>query len=127
MNIQKFNPADWHNTRELDWIPDHFTVVPIDMSAIMLWTQDAITNNHVRAWILENTSGRYAFGNKYRSDEDVLDFTDEDGDDIRFDNGVFSVFSDSYSSSRIVGFENPSDATLFVLKYKSKNNNNPLF
>jgi len=93
----------------------------------MLWSQNAITNNHVRAWILENTSGRYAFGNKYRSDEDVLDFTDEDGDDIRFDNGVFSVFSDSYSSSRIVGFENPSDATLFVLKYKSKNNNNPLF
>jgi hypothetical protein len=65
-------PEDWYNTRELDFIPKHFTLLPYPIRR----------STEVLNWIIHNTTGRYAFGTKLVTEnnklvsKDVLGFED---------------------------------------------------
>jgi len=74
-------PQDWYGTRELKWIPKHFTLISYPVKR---------TTNSL-SWIVENTSGRYAFGTKlFKENNKVV-------------------------SREILAFEDPAEATLFAL------------
>jgi len=112
---ENFNPSNWHDVRELDWIPDHFTVVPVDPGSMY--------NNHdmLRSWVLENTQGRFAFGERPRWPRANTVAVDENNYLLQAKSWL-SKLSEHHTvgSSKTIGFENPSDATTFVLQYKMK-------
>lgn len=76
------NPMDWYGLREMDWIPSHFTCVPLRSNLAKS-----------KFWIKSNTHGRYAFGK-------------------RLSNRVIES---------VVGFEEPSEATLYTLSFSHEN------
>jgi succinate dehydrogenase flavin-adding protein (antitoxin of CptAB toxin-antitoxin module) len=72
---------DWYGTRELDFIPKHFTVLPYPIRK----------GSDILSWILNNTSGRYAFGTKLVTENNKL------------------------VSKEVLAFEDPAEATFFAL------------
>jgi hypothetical protein len=78
-------PEDWYGTRELDWIPKHFTPVPYQVQR----------SPGTIKWIIENTTGRYAFGYRLRNEQNRL------------------------VSEPVLAFENPAETTVFVLTNSS--------
>lgn len=83
VQIMNFDPNDWYNTRRLDYIPQHFVTVDL-----LYYCNESTTES----WILENCTGRYAFGKVISENL----------------GHVISVRS-------VVAFENTSDATHFLL------------
>ena len=83
-------PADWFNTRYVDFIPEHFTKFKlsrtIDMTTLL-------------KWITENTNGRYSIGTQTK----------------RHKQSFGSAF---VAEEKSIGFEDPADATMFSLFYK---------
>lgn len=77
-----FNPNDWYQTRRVDRIPQHFTLVDTNH----------FNESIIESWILSNTVGRYAFGRSFSKEFDSL-----------------------LSIKYVVAFEDPQDATYFVL------------
>jgi hypothetical protein len=89
VDITEFNPMDWHNTKVLDFIPDHFVRVKF-------------RHNHSRAevlsWLEKNTTGRYAI-------EAVTDHSERTG---------FGVLREDFQ----IGFENPAEATMYTMFFR---------
>ena len=87
MTIKQLNirPEDWYGTRELSWIPRHFTQIQYVVQR----------NNTTLAWIMDNTAGRYAFGQKLVTRDGKL------------------------VSRSTLAFEDPAEATLFTLSNSS--------
>ena len=87
MNIK---PQDWHNTRYVDYIPEHFTTFKLSST---------IQRINLLKWIEQNTTGRYAIGSKIEKIKGA-------------------VGSSLIREEQNIGFEEPSDATMFTLFYK---------
>ena len=89
MNIEIVNPMDWHNTKLLDFIPEHFVRVKF---------RHDDKRGEVLAWMEQNTTGRCAI-------EAVIDSEER------------SSFSFSHEEYQI-GFENPADATMYTMFFR---------
>jgi hypothetical protein len=88
MNIENINPMDWHNTKMLDFIPEHLVRVKF---------RHHRDRAKVLAWLEENTTGRCAI-------EEVIE------PDI--DNNRWAIrMREEYQ----IGFEEPADATMYTM------------
>ena len=89
MNLSnKINPMDWHNTKLLKFIPEHFVRVKFRHNE---------KRGEVLAWIEQNTEGRYAI-------ETVVDNEPENS----------WLVNEDYQ----IGFENPADATMYTMFFR---------
>jgi hypothetical protein len=84
-------PQDWHNVRQLTFIPNHF---------IKFKLPDNIDRLGLLSWIEENTTGRYAV--EVAPIEDIATIS----------------WSLSNDKEQYIAFEESSDVTKFSLFYK---------
>ena len=91
MNTNNINPMDWHNTKMLDFIPEHFVRVKFRHNDKRM---------EVLNWLDLNTAGRCAI-------EVVID-----RDNTRM--GYLTFSAEEYQ----IGFENPADATMYTMFYR---------
>ena len=89
MNTEKINPMDWHNTKLLGFIPEHFVRVKFRHND---------KRGEVLTWVKQNTTGRFAI-------EAV----------VNTDSGVHSWLTNEEFQ---IGFENPADATMYTMFYR---------
>jgi len=88
IDIYKFNPMDWHNTRYISSIPAHFVFVKLqEYNPLALLS-----------WVEQNTSGRYTIGFVQ-----IKRNTKE---------------SNTIIEEKVIAFEDPQDLTIFTLFYK---------
>ena len=55
------NPLDVIKERESNFIPEHYTVVPIPTK----YEFDIPNTNHVRWWVYKNLDGRFGFNSNF--------------------------------------------------------------
>lgn len=84
----QINPMDWHNTKILSFIPEHFVRVKF---------RHDDKRGEVLKWIEQNTTGRFAI-------EVVVDSETTD----RW------LVNEEYQ----IGFENPADATMYTMFFR---------
>ena len=89
IDINTVNPMDWHNTKALDFIPDHFVRVKFRHNN---------SRAEVLTWLEQNTVGRYAI-------EVVADHEPKGG---------FGILREDYQ----IGFENPAEATMYTMFFR---------
>ena len=85
---EKINPMDWHNTKLLEYIPEHFVRVKFRHNE---------SRNEVLAWAEQNTTGRFAIETVVDSEAQHSWLANED-----------------YQ----IGFENPADATMYTMFFR---------
>lgn len=90
IDTDDINPLDWHNTKFLDFIPDHFVRVKFRHNQ---------SRSEVLAWIEQNTVGRYAIA-------EVID--NEDNATRGF------LINEKYQ----IGFEEPAEATMYTMFFR---------
>ena len=88
MNTDTINPMDWHNTKLLNYIPEHFVRVKFRHND---------KRGEVLDWIEANTTGRFAI-------EEIVD--------------IEAKHSFLVNIEYQVGFENPADATMYTMFYR---------
>ena len=88
MDIADIAPTDWHRTRYIRYIPQHFKT---------LKTEHDI--GKVLVWLANNTTGRFGVEDTETLSEGLVNLMDRD-------------------EEYLVGFENPADATMFALFFK---------
>jgi len=88
MNVKDINPMDWHNTKQLNFIPAHFTQFTFNHNEERL---------RVLAWAEQNIAGRFAI-------EAIVD-----------SNKTMHWLVDFKYR---IGFENPADATMYAMFFK---------
>jgi len=86
----EIKPHDWYNTRQLNFIPKHFTRFKLDAK---------INRLKLFNWIEQNCAGRFAIGKET----------------TRIPGEVGSMY---IKEDWKIGFEIPADATMFSLFFK---------
>lgn len=97
------SPLDWHNTKFLDYIPDHFVKVKFRHDE---------SRETVLIWLQHNVTGRYAIAPISTMHEKTeLGATP-------FPPASPGVARSFWHESLYIGFEEPAEATMYAMFYK---------